>query len=322
MINCATFLRALAVMIITNSHMDKVYPMSSIATGGLLGNLLFFAISGFVLININKDNSGLKWYKNRILRIYPAIWVATSVQIIVKFFELDSFYNYYIYPIKYPFIGYIILLYIPYYILRKYVKYNDIIKVMISLLILQIIIYLFNYDRTYYHIDNVNKPMIMFLYFQVMLLGLWFRGNINNYLNKNNIFNCIYLFISLIIYFISKILFSKFGRLSNYQIINQIVIFIVIYYFFRCFLGIDFKLKKWFNKIWKIIEFISSLSLEIYIVQFIIIDKLKRFNFPINLLLIVPTIIFMAFILKLLVERMKRLFLLIGKRRKNESFNI
>ena len=48
-INC---LRALAATLITNAHYTNVYPISIIANGGLLGDILFFAVSGFCLYNI------------------------------------------------------------------------------------------------------------------------------------------------------------------------------------------------------------------------------------------------------------------------------
>ena len=55
MIEYATFLRALAAVLITNSHYTGVYPMNIIASGGLLGDVIFFALSGFVLSNIKEN---------------------------------------------------------------------------------------------------------------------------------------------------------------------------------------------------------------------------------------------------------------------------
>jgi peptidoglycan/LPS O-acetylase OafA/YrhL len=72
MIIYATFLRALAAILITNSHYTGVYPIDLIANGGLLGDVLFFSLSGFVLVNIRVNF--VEWYKKRILRIYPSIW--------------------------------------------------------------------------------------------------------------------------------------------------------------------------------------------------------------------------------------------------------
>ncbi len=46
MIFFITFLRALATCLITNSQYTGVYPTDIIANGGLLGDILFFAVSG------------------------------------------------------------------------------------------------------------------------------------------------------------------------------------------------------------------------------------------------------------------------------------
>lgn len=42
-----TFLRFVATWLITNSHLDKRYPVSAMATGVQLGNSFFFMLSGF-----------------------------------------------------------------------------------------------------------------------------------------------------------------------------------------------------------------------------------------------------------------------------------
>ena len=47
-----TLLRALSAMIITNAHYTGIYPTDLIANGGLLGDVIFFAVSGFCLANI------------------------------------------------------------------------------------------------------------------------------------------------------------------------------------------------------------------------------------------------------------------------------
>ena len=80
-INC---LRALAAVLITNAHYTNVYPISIIANGGLLGDILFFAVSGYCLYNIRL--SLWKWYKKRISRIYPSVIIVRVVYILGKFY--------------------------------------------------------------------------------------------------------------------------------------------------------------------------------------------------------------------------------------------
>ena len=54
------YLKFIATLLITNSHFGDIWPVSAMASGGLLGNILFFAVSGFLLFNI-KD-SFPKWF--------------------------------------------------------------------------------------------------------------------------------------------------------------------------------------------------------------------------------------------------------------------
>jgi peptidoglycan/LPS O-acetylase OafA/YrhL len=54
MIFYITVLRALAAILITNAHYTGVYPNELIANGGLLGDVIFFAVSGFFLFNVKQ----------------------------------------------------------------------------------------------------------------------------------------------------------------------------------------------------------------------------------------------------------------------------
>ena len=49
------YLRAICAMVITNAHYEEIYPVSIIANGGLLGDVLLFSISGYCLYNIKTD---------------------------------------------------------------------------------------------------------------------------------------------------------------------------------------------------------------------------------------------------------------------------
>lgn len=62
-----------AVLLITNSHMDIMYTkMSILATGGAIGDCLFFFASGFTILMGHETNFG-NYYKRRIKRIYPTV---------------------------------------------------------------------------------------------------------------------------------------------------------------------------------------------------------------------------------------------------------
>ena len=65
-----------AVLLIMNSHADIMYAKyPSLATGGTIGNVMFFFCSGFTLFL--KPMTGLggftDWYKRRLNRILPTL---------------------------------------------------------------------------------------------------------------------------------------------------------------------------------------------------------------------------------------------------------
>src|SRR3712207_1035933 len=72
-------LKCIAIILITNSHLDHLYPWPYLGTGGALGNALFFMLSGYGLA-LSFDKSAMKppflqWARRRISRIYPSVWI-------------------------------------------------------------------------------------------------------------------------------------------------------------------------------------------------------------------------------------------------------
>ena len=67
-------LKCIAAILITNSHMGPLYGKYSIlATGGAIGDVLFFFCSGFTLF-LGRMGRFDNWYKRRIHRIYPTVF--------------------------------------------------------------------------------------------------------------------------------------------------------------------------------------------------------------------------------------------------------
>lgn len=71
--NSLEFLKFFAALLITNSHGGSLYPNASLATGGAIGNALFFFCSGFSLSMSNFDRFD-NWYKRRFFRVMPSMF--------------------------------------------------------------------------------------------------------------------------------------------------------------------------------------------------------------------------------------------------------
>lgn len=72
------FLRAVAILLVFNSHLDRYYPVPQFATGGAIGNSLFFALSCYGVVRSLRvgEMSFAIFCLRRILRLYPEIWAA------------------------------------------------------------------------------------------------------------------------------------------------------------------------------------------------------------------------------------------------------
>jgi peptidoglycan/LPS O-acetylase OafA/YrhL len=290
------YLRTIATVLITNSHYSNIWPISDLAAGGLLGNILFFAASGFCLLNI-KENFG-KWYLKRIAKIWPVMIGFTLLAVLVGDYPLASWKDavrLFLYPTNYIFLVWLMISYIAFYILawlsKKYDK-----TIEISLLVLfgaWILTYFIFVDKSVYQIDDVEKPFILFLYFSSMLIGALFKKYIDKF-GKIKAVNVILLFVSLIVYFGSKIAFSKIQSIVFWQILNQLSILVVLYFMFAVFIGLEDYFKKipdWINKT---VKFVAGITLHIYIVQFVIIRRLEGLVFPVNFLVTTVAILALA----------------------------
>ena len=290
------YLRTIATILITNSHYSNIWPISDLAAGGLLGNILFFAASGFCLLNI-KENFG-KWYLKRIAKIYPVMIGFTLLAVLIGDYSLVGWKDalrLFLYPTNYIFLVWLMLSYIAFYFLAWLSKkYDKTIEISLSVLFgAWILTYFIFVDKSVYHIDDVSKPFILFLYFSSMLIGALFKKYIDKF-GKIKAVNVILLFVGLIVYFGSKIAFSKIQSIVFWQILNQLSILVVLYFMFAVFIGLEDCFKKipdWINKA---VKFVAGITLHIYIVQFVIIRRLEGLIFPVNFLVTTVAILALA----------------------------
>lgn len=305
-----TFLRAIAACLITNAHYTGIYPIDLIANGGLIGDILFFAASGYCLYNVKI--SFPKWYGKRIYRIYPPVLIMTSIYVLLGAYNVAD-HNvvwWFVYPTYYHFVASIIVLYIPFYFCMKidWLK-NHLLVVMGFIAVAWVLIYVMIYDRSYYHIDTVREPMIRFLFMESMLLGAWFKQVDHKMRNKFRVWYPLATLGMFMIYFASKLFFSHRQSFCQLQILNQFVIFTLLILMFMTFAGLDSKLERLPSLIKKMIDFISSITLEIYLVQYVLIDIIRPIgHFPINWIILTVTILGSAFILHKICDIMYKLF--------------
>lgn len=294
-----TFLRALGTCLITNAHYTGVYPTDLIANGGLIGDVLFFAVSGYCLYNVK--GTFLKWYGKRLYRVYVPTLVMTAVYVLAGQYSLSehSSFWWFVYPTYYHFVASIVVLYIPFFFCMKAkVLREHIVHVMIVIAAAWIAVYFTVYDKSYYHIDTVREPMIRFLFMESMLLGAWFKQNDAQFRNRFRMIYPIGSAVLFVFYFASKLLFSRRSEFAPFQFVNQLAIFALLVLLFRTFAGLDSKLERLPGKIKKLITFLSGITLEIYLVQYVIIAVVRPVaHFPVNWILLTASILTAAYLL-------------------------
>ena len=314
MIFFITFLRALAACVITNAHYTGIYPTDMIANGGLIGDVLFFGVSGYCLYNVKNKLSPLgfaSWYGKRLWRVFPPVLIITAIYMIAGAYSLSehNFFWWYVFPTAYHFVASIIVLYVPYFFVMKIgALKNHLIWVMAGVGAVYLAVYLIFYDKSTYHIDNVREPMIWFLFFESMLLGALFRQKDSSFRNKFNPVWPIAAVLSFAAYFASKILFTRKVSLAPLQILNQIAILTLLFFLFRTASSIDSWLENRGGVFRSIVKFIASITLEIYVVQSVLIEAIRglKLPFPLNWLAVTAAIIAAAFLLHLVCELLYR----------------
>jgi hypothetical protein len=149
-------------------------------------------------------------------------------------------------------------------------------------------------------------------------IGALFKKHIDSF-TKSKAINLALLFVSLIVYFGSKIAFSKIETIAFWQILNQVSILLVLYFMLAVFAGFEEKLKKvpkWINRP---IEFVANVTLHIYLVQFVIIHAFENLVFPINFAVTTVTIIVAASVLFFAEHYVRKGIQLIVKKAKREN---
>ena len=171
-------LRALACLLIINSHCREIYPIPFLAVGGGHGNAIFFVISGFCLARIN--NNFTMWYGRRLKRILPVTAGILACCIVIEYTGgqlKGSFLEWVLWYLdKYWFVWAILLFYIGFYAVFNSGSIKRITVSLIAYLIGYILLYLFVVDKNIFSVELEGfSPFKVYFYLGVFLLGGYIR---------------------------------------------------------------------------------------------------------------------------------------------------
>lgn len=291
-------LKFFAVLCITNSHMDMLYgEYSYLATGGAVGDALFFFISGFTIFLGREYKTFGSFYKRRINRIYPTVFAWALIGSLFlnnnkTFFEVLTTGGSW-------FVSCIMIYYILLYFIRKHLIQHLKVVFVCSIVISMVLYSLFRNGETFNIYGDTYYKWVFFFCFMLQgaTMGLHTKQREtdikNGGMEVTKLFACIVAFYALCY-------FKKSEELNVVQIASLIPLLGVTYYFYR--LCNAMRLNTFFTEGWKwrTVSIIGGLCLEVYLVQSSIFTDRLNYLFPLNILIIFAIILVCAYLLRCL----------------------
>lgn len=293
------FVKVIATILVLNSHMGICYgKYSMLATGGGIGDALFFFVSGFTLFLGNKMNF-VDWYKRRLGRIYPTVLAVGLVSCI--FFGAQFSFMEVMVAEQYWFLQCILVLYV---ILYPIIRYSWKMTICIPIVItVMLIVYFTCYDFTdsglFYGINNYFRWIF---YSVIMLIG----GGIcliRNMIRYKTLALPIFL-ICLCLWYVSLKIWGN----SNLQIISGIALVGVCV--FAYIIGKSPRVEMLFESkiLGNILYIVGNLCLECYMIQYLFFTNHFNYLFPFNIPIIMIVVLIASYFVHLLSEIIKQIF--------------
>lgn len=284
-------LKFIAAFLITYSHMGILFPKyGGLVTGGAIGDGLFFFCSGFTLF-LGRQDRFVDWYKRRVNRIYPTIimWALLSY----LFFGWEWHIQDIITTPRYWFIPCIMLYYVIFYFIRKYMFQHLTFACIMSLLVV-VISNFFVLDLTQ-SVMYAAVPYMRIYYFLFMLLGAVVAVREEKEVSSFRAGG--YAVLGLVAYYACMWIYKIDAFYCNFQIVSLFPLLFSIYWIYR------FCNTPWVNRILEMriggfIYFISNLTLEIYMVQYAVFTDKMNGIFPWNIVIVYLLIFIAAYLLK------------------------
>ena len=298
--------KLIAILLITNSHLDSLYPDPRFATGGSLGNALFFALSGLGLtFSSSKCLPGFfEWANRRLLRIYPQVFIVLSVGGLItgtlNWLPAIDLLHWFVWPTPYWFVAAIVVFYVPFYFILRFFP-RRIPRILTLLTIPYFWFYFTSLDLHHFAVEDEYFRWLF--YFPVMLFGAYLASTSVLWEHKTS--DGILLVLVTTAYFGLKVLLVR-GFIGEWQFVIHLLTFAFVFYSIRLFsnpylLTAFKKVRLYF---WIVV--LGELSLEVYLVQGYWIKILANsgISFPWSALLVWPLVFISAWFVSLIYKQL------------------
>lgn len=322
MISFIEMLRALATILITNSHYKGVYPSDALSFGGGLGLALFFMISGYLQSNIKDETRFVNWFIKKAVRLYVPLYVVRGIQVlfgVVKITSIEKAFMIFLFPGTWFGASFLILHSVYYFCVKYFMKNKrDFMYMWMLVSVLYIVLFVVKPSIATFSLQTLEVEMVFSIetpylitqciWMFCMFLGLWIK-RYREGLRKNTIFCGIISFVCVGVFASIKIMTMNVEFMCLEFFLAPVYIFFG-YFTFMCFMSME----TWFanfskSKTGKFLVIISQCSLEIYYIQSMWIEKFRQQFFPVNWILITVSIVLSAYCVHILsVELTRRLY--------------
>ena len=296
-----TLMLFMATALITLSHLDAFVPDPRIATGGAIGNSLFFFLSGYGLaMSLNATGSGasmpslLAYLRKRLLRLYPAVLIVACAMLATRQIGISGIADFaavFLWPTPFWFISAVVVFYIPVFYLAR-LKPAGIATAMAIL----VVPYIFFYSQLDLSTFVVEGPDYFkwINYFGITLMGcLVARLNLTP---RFSLFSIAALLGSLLLFLVTKLTVFKYD-VGYMQFLFHVWLYPIVYFSFHVLSSGTVLQKIRATPVFPAIALLAGLTLEIYLTQTAWIHWLEAQNYALHYSLLlaialVPVLIF------------------------------
>lgn len=299
--------RAVACMLITNSHFHGMYPFD-VAFGGCPGNCLFFLISGFLLLtSCSKATKFIPWYFNKIIRLYIPLTIVNIITVIAGFREASC--SLFLFPVSQLwYIPSIVILYAVYFAVNKWLSKYRLLFIGVDLII-YVILYIFVFDTSVFFVDRRIEYLIIYG-FIAMMIGSYI-SEYDQPMEKRRSLLCLAGSMMSIVAFLAVKLMINAGMniALKLQFLTHVTSMSFATTFFCAMKGLEKEVTAILERIRlkDVVLTISKCTLEIYLIQYIFIDFLIGLPFPVNFMLTCVSIICAGMIIHFLSGKIYRI---------------
>lgn len=292
-----------ATLLITWSHMAVMFPdqWKFLITGGAIGDGLFFFCSGFTLF-LGRNDDFIDWYKRRINRIYPTIIMWALLSSVV--WNWDWKVTEIITTPKYWFVPCIMVYYVFIYLIRQFlIKHLKATFAVVFIGVSVSSLFILDMERSMMY---AQLSFMIVYYFLFMLLGSIVA--VQNIEQSNALSSGLKCLGCLVLYYICMALYLVDSWWCQFQMVSIIPLLFSIYYAYL-WCNSDFFARLMKNRIIGCTIFaLSSITLEVYLVQNVLLSGEYNNIWPLNVLVVYLLIFALAYTLKCLSNIFSQIF--------------